>query len=190
MGVSGRAGNMGFALNQQEIFNQLLRYWMDFAHWSRALFTSTMYGQDIHETIEKRLIKNVGNFSNILQTYYGESVGQRFENILTDLYKNLFKASDALHMGDMEQANALNDAMYGNLDELTELLASLNPILEKEELRASLYQLLYLTLEEAVMIYSSQYEESILQYDEIVSQAAAISQEMAYALINQLQYGK
>ena len=189
MGISGRADNMGFALNQQEIYNQLLRYWVDFAHWSRALFSSTMYGLDLRETIEKRLIKNARDFADVIRTYYGEAVGQKFENIVADLYKNLFKMSDALHQGDMDQAGALNDAVYGDLDELTELIASLNPIVEKEELRASLYQLLYLTLEEAVMIYSSQYDESILQYDKIISQAGLIAQEMAYALINQLQYG-
>ena len=189
MGISGRTNNMGFALNQQEIYNQLLRDWVDFAHWSRALFSSTMYGLDIHETIEKRLIKNVRDFSDIIRTYYGETVGQKFEDIVADLYKNLFKISDALYQHDTEQAGALNDAIYSNLDDLTELIASLNPIVEKEELRASLYQLLYLTLEEAVMIYNGRIEESILQYDKIISQAGAIAQEMAYALINQLQYG-
>ncbi len=189
MGISGRVNNMGFALNQQEIYNQLLRYWMDFAHWSRTLFSSTIYGLDLRETIERRLIKNARDFSDVIRTYYGETKGQKFENIVTDLYNDLFKISEALVQGDTAAINALNDAMYENLDEMVKLLTSINPSVDEEVLRATLYKLLYLSLEEAVMIFSGNYSDSVSQYDKIISQAQETAQELSYALVSQLQYG-
>lgn len=184
----GRA-RMGFILNQKEIANRLLRYWTDFAHWIRALYISTMYGLNNREPIRSRLMRNAEDFTDILRTYYGDEIGREYEKIITDLYENLFEMSEALYRRDAETAARLNDALYNGLDDMVALLKSINRNLDEEALRKWLYELLYLALEEAVMIYSDQYEESVQQSDEIVNLAAKIAEEMAYQLIRQLQFG-
>lgn len=184
----GRA-SMGFILNQQEIANRLLRYWTDFAHWMRALYISTMYGLNNREPIRGRLMRNAADFTQILNTYYGEETGRAYEKIITELYENLFQMSEALYRHEMEEAARLNTMLYNDIDDMVALLKSINRNLDEEALRKWLYELLYLTLEEAVMIYADEYEESVRQSDKIVNLAADIAQEMAYQLINQLQYG-
>ena len=184
----GRA-NMGFILNQQEIANRLLRYWTDFAHWIRALYISTMYGLNNREPIRGRLMRNAEDFTQILSTYYGEDVGRKYEKIIMELYENLFQMSEALYRHDTEEAARLNTMLYNGIDDMVALLKSINRSLDEETLRKSLYELLYLTLEEAVMIYADEYEESVRQSDKIINLAANIAQEMAYQLIRQIQYG-
>lgn len=184
----GRA-QMGFILNQQEIANKLLRYWTDFAHWIRALYISTMYGLNNREPIRSRLMRNAEDFTEILRTYYGDEIGREYGKIITNLYENLFQMSEALYRRDTEAAARLNDALYSGLDDMVALLKSINRNLDEEALRKWLYELLYLALEEAVMIYADEYEESVQQSDKIVNLAAKIAEEMAYQLTRQIQFG-
>ncbi len=63
--------------------------------------------------------------------------------------------------------NRLHQRLLEHLDELVEVLGHANRNIDKEELRAMLYELLLLAEEEASYIYSRQYQESIDQYDKI-----------------------
>ena len=189
MAMEPERAQLGFILNQQEIANKLLRYWTDFAHWIRALCISTMYGLNNREPIRSRLMRNAEDFAEIIRTYYGDETGRKYEKIITDLYENLFQMSEALYRRDTETAARLNDALYSGLDDMVVLLKSINRNLDEEGLRKWLYELLYLALEEAVMIYADEYEESVQQSDKIVNLAAKIAEEMAYQLTRQIQFG-
>lgn len=177
----------GFMTNQMEVSNRLLRFWADFAHWSRALYISTMYGLNDREPVRSRLIKNAGDFTQLLRTYYGEEAGGRYDTIIMHMYHNLFDVSDALYRYDAEQADILHTQLYDSIDEMIALLKSLNINLDEEALRKWLYELMYLTLEEAVMIYADEYMDGVQQSDKFMKLAAEIAGELAYQLISQLQ---
>ena len=183
----GRAGRIGFILNQIELSNVLRRYWTDAVHWIRALFLSVMFDLDNKEAVENRLIKNAKEFGDLFRVLYGDTVGQQMESGISSFYQNLSDMSELLFRGDMDAANRLNTDLYMNLDEIVRVLGSANHNLDQTALQVSLYELLSLMLEEALMIYSRSYDKGVEQYDRIVDQALRIADDLAYAITQQIQ---
>ncbi len=83
--------------------------------------------------------------------------------------------------------NRLHQRLLEHLDELVEVLGHANRNIDKEELRAMLYELLLLAEEEASYIYSRQYQEIIDQYDKIYDQSTHIADYLARAIIPQIR---
>ncbi len=187
MAMNTVGANMGFLQNKQEVSNILLQYWTDFAQWIRMLYVSTMYGLGNREPVLGRLRQNANDFTDIIRAYYGDETSDKYSGIVTDLYSSLFEISDALYRQDAQACVRLNDALYDGIDEMVALLKSINSHIDEEGLRKWLYELLYLTLEEAVMIYAGEYEESVRQSDKILDLSAVVAEEIAYRLISQLQ---
>ena len=165
----------------------LLRYWSEFAHWSRALYISIMFGLDIRDTVLKRLEKNAKDFADLIRTYYGSTTGQNFEDIVSSLYRNLFAATDALYRGEADTAKTFSDNAYDNADQLVALIGSINRQVNQETLRNSLYSMVYMSLRGAALVFANRYDESVREYDKLVDLAAKVADEMAFLLVTQLR---
>ncbi len=182
-----QSNRIGYLLNQVELSNLLRRYWSDNIHWTRGLYISTLFDLENKPYIERRMLRNATDISNVFRFLYGDAVAERIERILSEYTTTFFEMSDALAHQDMDTANKLYQRLFEQLDELVQVLGNTNRYIDKEELRVMLYDLLYLSQEEASQIYSRQYQESIDQYDEIYDQATRIADYLARAIIEQIR---
>ena len=179
--------NIGFLLNQVELSNVLRRYWSDYAHWTWTIFVSRLFDLEHLPALERRLLNIASDIANVFRSLYGDTVANRLERVLSEHYYTLIAMSDALAKGDMETAAVLHQRLYQQLDEVVEILGNSNSNIDKAELQILLYDLLSLLEQEAVMIFSRQYEESTQQYDMVYDQAMRIADYLGYAIIRQIR---
>lgn len=182
-----QSSTIGFLLNQVELSNLLRRYWTDRIHWTRSLFITTLFDLENKPYLEQRILRNATDIANVFRSLYGDAIANRIERILTEYYDTFFELSDALARQDMDTANIHYQRLFEQLDELVEVLGNANRYIDKEELRVLLYELLQLSQEEASLIYSRQYQESIDQYDKLYEQAVRIADYLARAIIEQIR---
>ncbi len=185
MGASN--DSTGFLRNQVELSNILRRYWSDLVHWTWTVFVSRLFDLEHLPVLQRRMLKNASDIASVFGSLYGNAVATRLERVLSEHYNTLFAMSEALATGDMETANVLNQRLYQQLDDVVEILGNANSNIDKAELQVLLYNFLSLTEEEAMLIFSRQYDESTAQYDRIYDQAMRIADYLGYAIIRQLR---
>lgn len=182
-----QSNRIGYLLNQVELSNLLRRYWSDIIYWTRSLYISTLFDLENRPYIQRRMIRNATDIANVFRSLYGDALADRIELVLTEYYLAFFEMSNALARQDMDTANKLYQRLFEKLDELVDILGNANSNIDKEELRVLLYDFLQQSEEEASLIYSRQYQESIDQFDKIYDQAARIADYLARAIIEQIR---
>ena len=87
--------------------------------------------------------------------------------------------------GDTKKAAEAEKQWYRNADEIADFLSSINPYLNKEEVRKMFYTHLALTKQEAVYMLQKNYKADIEVFDKIEAEALEMSDMIAGGIVKQ-----
>lgn len=166
--------------------NNLMRLlWADHGQWTRETINSlAMNLPDVNPVIN-RLLRNPKDFANALRPLYGTKTADTFDKLLTEhltLAADIVKATMA---GDNVTATKSERLWYKNVDDIAELLGSINPYWSVNSWKNMLYEHLGLVKEEAVAIINKRYANGVAVYDRIEPQAMGMANELTRGIVRQ-----
>ncbi|WP_082818594.1 acetylglutamate kinase [Bhargavaea cecembensis] len=159
--------------------------WEQHIAWTRMTIISLVFDLPDTEFVITRLLRNAEDMGNALRPYYGDRNADRYAELIKEhltIAASLVKAAKA---GETEKAEQIERDWYRNADEITDFLSSLNPYIDKEELRKMLYEHLSLTKLEAVCMIVKNFELEIEVFEQIETAALQMSDMISDAIIRQ-----
>ena len=156
------------AMNLSDEMNTL---WEQHVFWTRLFLISVAENlKDLEET-KKRLLRNPIDIANVYRRYYGNTIAQRIQNLLTEHLEIGGDLIVALKNKDNLKAQELDKKWQKNADEIAELLSSINPYYNRQELQQMLYEHLALTTEEVKARLRGDYKADIEAFDRVEKEA-------------------
>jgi hypothetical protein len=171
--------------NRINLVNTFRKLWEQHVMWTRSFIISTATNLSDLPLVTKRLLRNPGDFANVLKKYYGDSIAAKFESLLTDHLAIAGRLVNAAKAGDTEAVNAERIKWYSNADDISAFLASINPNWSKNEWKMMLYDHLKMTEDEAVERLTGEYAKDIAQYEAIEDEALMMADYMADGIARQ-----
>lgn len=157
--------------NAMNLSDEMNTLWEQHVFWTRLFLISVAENlKDLNET-EKRLLRISVDIANIYRRYYGNSVAQRIQNLLTEHLKIGGDLIVALKNKDNLKAQELDKKWHQNADEIAEFLSSINPYYNRQELQQMLYEHLALTTEEVKARLRGDYKTDIEAFDRVEKEA-------------------
>ena len=161
--------------NAMNLSDEMNTLWEQHVFWTRLFLISVAENlKDLNET-EKRLLRNSVDIANIYRRYYGNSVAQRIQNLLTEHLKIGGDLIVALKNKDNLKAQELDKKWHQNADEIAEFLSSINPYYNRQELQQMLYEHLALTTEEVKARLRGDYKTDIEAFDRVEKEALKLA---------------
>lgn len=159
--------------------------WEQHIAWTRMAIISLVFDLPDTEFTVTRLLRNADDMGNAIKPYYGEQAGERYALLIREhltIAADLVKAAKA---GETEKAEQIERDWQRNADEITDFLSSLNPYIDKEDLRKMFYEHLSLTKLEAVCVIMKNFELEIEVCERIETAALQMSDMISDAMIRQ-----
>ncbi len=172
---------------QVELSNSIRRSWMDLARYLRSLILSYTLNLGNQAAIEERLKGIATGAQTQFSQFYGPQVGDRIKQIYLDYFHSVHELIKAYLANNQEDIRLYRELMYGNADEVSQLLASVNRYWDRATLQAMLYVLVNDTEKQIANLVSGNYVQDVESYDEYVDEIYRISDELTYGLFQQFR---
>lgn len=159
--------------------------WEQHVYWTRMTIISIVYDLPDLETVTNRLLRNVTDFANIFEEFYGKQIAGEFARLLRD---HLVIAAELVKAAKAGNNKAVADAKkrwYANADALSSFLSQINPNWPLEPMRAMWYEHLDLTMAEAVARLNRSYAKDIALFNKIEEQALVMADSFARGITAQ-----
>lgn len=182
------SNNICYTQYQVELLNQLRLLWSQHVFWTRSFIISTSADLGDLDAVTKRLLQNPGDFGKVLQMFYDDQTVNTFVNLFT---QHLLIAADLVNAAKKNDSKAVTEAQnkwYQNADEISAVLASINPYWSEQIWRDLLYSHLQMTTKEATLRLSGQYSEDVKLFDMIELEALKMADYMFYGLLSNFNY--
>lgn len=168
-----------------EIINRFRLLWNQHSEWTRMAITAIVFNEPNQEQVVNRLIRNPSDFGRTFSIFYGDRIGNRFAELLTE---HLVLAADlvkAILAGRTEEAMEINIRWYRNAEEIAEFLGRINPCWSEAEWRRMYFMHLDLVANEATTLINGEYQENVDSYDILEAQAMEMADTMSEGIIDQ-----
>lgn len=157
--------------------------WVQDAMYTRLYMISIIADLSDIDTIEKRIIKNYDDISNIFKPYYGKDFSTNLKDLLKEHILTTVEFMDKTVKGKVEESIAIKQFVYDNTEKITNLLTSVNPKLPNSILREDLFTILDLAEKEFISRYYREYQEDINTFDEIRYQMTQLADVLSESII-------
>ncbi len=183
--MNGQTVNGCLTNEQVNLLNTLRKLWIDHVMWTRSFILSTAFNSGDLQAVTEELLRNPGNFANVLRPLYGDETARRFESLFTDHLLIASQLVNAFKAGDSRAIEEQHNKWYANADMIAQFLSEINPNWQKSDWQNMLYDHLNMIEHEAVQILTNQFAESIIQYNKIEDEALRMADAMAYGIFKQ-----
>lgn len=163
--------------------NRLL--WMEHVNWTRMTITSIVFNLPDLPFVQERLLRNATDLANCIRPYYGDQIANQYEGLIKEHLVIAAQLVTAAVKGDSKTVEEKEQAWFKNADEIVAFWSSINPYINKEELKEMFYTHLTLTKSEAVNMIEKNYKVDIEVFDKIEEQALEMGDMIAEAIIKQ-----
>lgn len=163
--------------------NRLL--WEEHVNWTRMTIISIVNNLPDLQYVQERLLRNATDMGNCLRPFYGDQIADRYAELIKEHLVLAAELVTAAVKGDTKTAAEKEKEWYRNADDIALFLSSINPYLDKEEIRQMFYSHLALTKFEAVSMIEKKYKEDVAIFDEIEAQALGMADAIADGIIKQ-----
>lgn len=168
-----------------ELSNTLRRLWIEHVLWTRFFIISTAFDLPDLSFVTERLLENPGDFKKALKPFYSEKATLEFKKLLADHLLIAAELVNAAKAGDIPQVEIIRERWFANAVKIANLLGCINPCWSEACWRKLLFEHLRMTQEEAVLVLTGQYQQSIRTYDIIQAQALEMADVMTCGIIQQ-----
>ena len=171
--------------NEVRLLEQMNLVWEQQIMWTRMLLISIAENLKDLEATQTRLLRNPKDIADVFRPYYGNSVSNEIQRLLTEhlvIGKDLIVA---LKNKNQEQANILSTRWYQNADRMAEAFSSINSFYPREEVRRMLYEHLRLTTEEVNARLKGDYVADINAYGMVQKEILKMSSFFVNGIVKQ-----
>lgn len=171
--------------NEVRLLEQMNLVWEQHIMWTRMLLISIAENLKDLEATQTRLLRNPKDIADVFRPYYGNSVSNEIQRLLTEhlvIGKDLIVA---LKNKNQEQANILSTRWYQNADRMAEAFSSINSFYPREEVRRMLYEHLRLTTEEVNARLKGDYVADINAYGMVQKEILKMSSFFVNGIVKQ-----
>ncbi len=172
---------------QVALHSQWRSLWEQHVAWTRMTIIAAAHDLPDLQQTAARLLQNANDMGALMRTYYGDAGGAQFAALIRDHLLIAINLVNAAKAGDTATAAQAEKLWYANADSIAAFLASANPYLPADALRAMLHEHLALTKGEAVAILTGDAQRSIMLYDQIELQALSMADALSAAMVRQFR---
>ncbi|WP_445678061.1 hypothetical protein [Psychrobacillus sp. FSL H8-0484] len=163
--------------------NRLL--WEQHVYWTRMTITSLVFNLPDLQPVQERLLRNAPDMGNSIRPFYGDQIADRYTALIKEHLIIAAELVTAAIKGDTKTAEEKEKEWYRNADDIVKFLSSINPYINREELKKMFYSHLALTKNEAVNMIQKNYKGSIDVFDRIEKEALEMADMISKAIIMQ-----
>lgn len=174
-----------WSMRQVDLLKRMNLAWEQHIMWTRMLLISIAENLKDLDATQTRLLQNPKDIANIFRKYYGDTVANRIDKLLTEhlvIGKDLIVA---LKNNNQRLATELTDKWYKNADEMADFFSSINPFYSREKLRDMFYDHLDLTTDEVTARLRKDYTADIEAFDKVQQEILKMSQYFVDGLFRQ-----
>ncbi len=177
-----------FLPNQVEISNQVRSLYVDTARWLRNMIASEVLNLPNKDAIRNRLDQVAYDAGTLFTRYYGPEAGDKLRQLYLDYFDSVHDMIESYQNNDIAGIEQHRAVLYRVADEIAALLSQLNRYWNFETIRALSYVLVDDTAKQIQAIVSGDTLNDILAFDEYISQAYRVSDELTYGILKQFQF--
>lgn len=170
------------------IIKKVNMLWMQHSEWTFMAIESIVLDCPNKESVIDRLLRNPKDFAIFLRQFYGDLFAYKFDVLFTE---HLTLAADWINatiINDTDNANIIRDRWYRNAEEISSLLASVNPYWSFEIWRDMFFTHLGLVEKMTLQIMTGNYKESIETYDIFEAELMMMADIMYNGILRQFYY--
>lgn len=171
--------------NMMDLMNQFRQLWVEHSIWTAFTIFTMVNSLPEADVYTQRLLRNPEDFAAALAPFYGDAAAQKFGQLLSD---HLTIAAEIVNAALAGDNNAMTDAdrrWHENADEITGLLASLNPFWNKEDWSAMMNEHLDNVSGYAENLLNQDYEGGVKAFDQMLNQVLEMGDMMAEGIAMQ-----
>lgn len=177
--------NYWISIHQVNLSNNMNLAWIEHILWTRMLLISIAENLNDLDATKARLLENPRDIANVFKKYYGNTIANTIQKLLTE---HLVIGGDlivALKNNNQKLASELNTKWYKNADDMADAFSSINPFYPKEDVRHMLYEHLRLTTNEVTARLRKDYQADIKAYDLLQKEILEMSQFFVNGIVKQ-----
>lgn len=171
--------------HELSLINEIRMLWMQHSEWTGAAINSIVLLAPNEEAIINRLLRNPKDFSLMLSRFYGDNIGFKFSNLLTEHLELAAELIKVIMGNELDKAEIIRKRWYTNAEEISHLLSSINPYWSFKAWRDMFFVHLKLAEKIAIELINEEYEKSIITYDEFEMEVMMMAQLMYVGLLRQ-----
>lgn len=175
----------GITASELALSNKIHELWEQHTVWTRATIVSLVFGLPDVKFVTNRLLQNPKDFGKLFSLYYGDQIGSRLSDLITEHLVIAAQLVNAAKAGDTKAAADIEKRWYANGDEIAAFLGRINPYWSEEEWRRMYRTHLGLVKSEAVTLLTKNYPNEASVYDELETQALEMADIMTQGIIKQ-----
>lgn len=177
--------NYWISVNEVSLLEAMNIAWIEHILWTRLLLISIAENLNDLDATRNRLLQNPKKIADIFRIYYGDKIGSKIQDLLTEHLQIGEKLIVALKNNNQTLARTLNDEWYKNADKMADAFSSINPFYPKEQIRKMLYDHLKLTSDEVSARLKKDYVADIKAYDMVQKEILNMSYFFVHGIVNQ-----
>ncbi|MDF2558120.1 MAG: acetylglutamate kinase [Bacillales bacterium] len=134
------AQNVKMSFAKVKLRDEMRKLWEQHVAWTQLFIVSTLAGLPDERFVTQRLLRNPADLGQLFGQYYGDAVGKKVNDLLTE---HLVVAADlvkALKAGDTAKASQEDKKLFMNADKMAATFASINPFWKQEDMKNMLYK--------------------------------------------------
>lgn len=166
-----------------KLSNEIRMLWFQHSEWTRMAFVSVIFENPDESEVINRLLRNPVDFANFLRNFFGDAMATQFCKLLTEHLELAVELVRATMADDQASAEKINKRLYENADEISALLASVNPYWVYECWRRMFYRHLDLAKAMAGQLIDGNYLESIETYDRFEAEVMDMADMMVRGIV-------
>jgi hypothetical protein len=168
---------------QLALISNLRQLWIQLAIWSRSLIVSTAANLGDIQMITDRLTYLPEAFSGVLGQYFEPQEADHFGELLEEHISTVASLFDAEKNNDDKTVNQETVNLYNNANRIAAYLVSINSYWNEAQWRNLLYTYIQMLLADLVARMQGNYAQEIDIFDDLQTQAIAISDYMAQGMM-------
>ncbi|MBR0597477.1 hypothetical protein [Sinanaerobacter chloroacetimidivorans] len=171
---------------QMNLINDFRYNVLQLAMWTRAYINAVASGFGSVEGNTKKLHTVPVLFYNSLRPYMGDIIAEEFQNLMFQNILLFTKIVDALNSGDNEAVDRNLSELYQKVEEMANFLAERNLYWDREQWSYLISRYIGMLIDEAVAIFSGDYERGIDIYDRLQYHALVMADYMSRGVISSI----
>lgn len=179
------ANDYWIGVNQVNLLVQMNLAWLEHVFWTRLFFISVAEDLKDLEPTKARLLENPKDTADIFKKYYGSSIANTIQRLLTEHLEIGGDLIVALKNNNNTLAKELNTKWYKNADEMAEAFSRINPFYPKEAVRNMLYEHLRLTTNEVNARLKKDYAADVKAYGLVQNEALEMAKLFVDGIVKQ-----